>query len=249
MRIGRLGAALLLLSSATAPSRGGEQEVEATVREARQAVMSLSAAKATKRPFESYFQNLIQETREPTAALQLGSGTLIDARGFVVTAFHVVDGAERITGRFEDGRNRELRIVGSDADRDVALLRFASFQGEILRPVPLGESASLELGRTVLALGNALGMGVSATSGVVSALGRDLSATAVSYRFGDLIQTNAGIHPGNSGGPLLDSSGKLVGINNAWQRSATHVGFAIPIDAVKPRIAEWIQISLTEDRR
>lgn len=247
MRIGRLGAVVLLLSSGGAPSRGGEREFEATVREARHAVMSLSAAKASKRPFESYFQNLIQETRESTAALQLGSGTLIDARGFVVTAFHVVDGAERITGRFEGGRDLALRVVGSDADRDIALLRFVSPPGESLRPVPLGESASLEIGRTVLALGNALGMGVAATSGVVCALGRDLSESEVSYRFGDLIQTDAAIHPGNSGGPLLDGSGELVGINNAWQRSATNVGFAIPIDAVKRRIAEWIRISLAED--
>ena len=73
------------------------------------------------------------------------------------------------------------------------------------------------------------------------------SESEVSYRFGDLIQTDAAIHPGNSGGPLLDGSGELVGINNAWQRSATNVGFAIPIDAVKRRIAEWIRISLAED--
>jgi S1-C subfamily serine protease len=163
-----------------------------------------------------------------------GSGVIIDASGLVLTNAHVVEGADTISVRLSDGREVRADLVGASPRNDVALVRLRETDG--LRPAALGSSAALRVGDQVVAIGNALGLGEtpSVTTGIVSATGRELSDGEVTLE--NLIQTDAAINRGNSGGPLLNSLGEVVGINTAGIPAGENLGFAIEIDAVKPLI-------------
>ena len=154
-----------------------------------------------------------------------GTGIVLSAEGDVLTNAHVVEGA-RTVRIFLPGADegREAQVVGTDEREDLALLRLADTKG--LVPAQLGTSAAVRLGDQVLAIGNALGLkgGLSVTQGIVSGLGRSEGALA------GLIQTDAALNPGNSGGPLVDTAGRVVGINTAVRGDAQSIGFAIPID-------------------
>ncbi len=163
----------------------------------------------------------------------LGTGFIIDPAGLVLTNYHVVAPqpwnrvAGGITARLSDGREFPARVIGTDEKLNVALLRI---EGE--RPFPsatLGDSAHLEIGEWVMAVGNPFGIETSVTVGVVSGTGRVLGAGPYDH----FIQTDAGIHAGNSGGPLLNLHGKVVGMNAAVRSSAQGIGFATPINMLK----------------
>ena len=171
-----------------------------------------------------------------------GTGFLVREDGFVVTNFHVVEGALNIRVLTADGRRFEARVAGGDPEADLAVLKVGA-RG--LPVVPLGDSSGLDLGEPVVAIGFALALqgGPSVTSGIVSALGRtiqaaDPNAPGGGRTYEDLIQTDAAINPGNSGGPLVDLGGKVVGINTAGVRAAEaeNIGFAIAIDRARPVI-------------
>jgi len=171
-----------------------------------------------------------------------GTGFVVRADGFVVTNFHVVEGALNIRVVTADGRRFEARVVGGDPEADLAVLKVGARD---LPVVPLGNSGRLELGERVVAIGFALALqgGPSVTSGIVSALGRtiqaaDPNAPGGGRTYEDLIQTDAAINPGNSGGPLVDLAGRVVGINTAGVRAAEaeNIGFAIAIDRARPVI-------------
>jgi S1-C subfamily serine protease len=165
-----------------------------------------------------------------------GSGVIIDDAGLVLTNAHVVEGADTISVRLADGREVRADLVGASTSNDVALVRLREAGG--LQPAVLGSSAALRVGDQVVAIGNALGLGdtPSVTTGIVSATGRTLSDGDVTL--GNLIQTDAAINRGNSGGPLLNSLGEVVGINTAGIPAGENLGFAIEIDAVRPLIDE-----------
>jgi serine protease Do len=176
-----------------------------------------------------------------------GTGFVIRADGFLVTNFHVVEGALNIRVVTEDGRRFDARVVGGDPDADLAVLKVAARD---LPTVALGDSERLELGERVVAIGFALALqgGPSVTSGIVSALGRtieaaDPNAPGGGRTYEDLIQTDAAINPGNSGGPLVDLAGRVVGINTAGVRAAEaeNIGFAIAINRVRPVIEAAIR--------
>lgn len=153
-----------------------------------------------------------------------GSGFIIDPDGSILTNHHVIEGAERITVKLSDGRTLRARVVGADPDTDVALIKV---DGERSLPVaPLGDSSSLRMGEWVCAIGNPLGYEHSVTVGVVSFLGRKLFDASLD----NYIQTDAAINFGNSGGPLLNSRGEVVGINSAISSRASNIGFAVPIN-------------------
>jgi serine peptidase DegS len=164
----------------------------------------------------------------------LGSGVVIDRRGYVVTNWHVIRGAEEIRVQLADGRVATPQIVGSDPDTELALLRIDLPD---LPSIALGRSDGLQVGEVVLAIGNSLGLSQTVTMGIVSATGRgQLGIT----EFEDFIQTDAAINVGNSGGALVNSRGELVGINTATISAAPRdstmpegIGFAIPVNLVR----------------
>jgi serine protease Do len=174
-------------------------------------------------PFES-----AQPKRDGDSARRgEGTGFIIDADGSILTNQHVIDGAERITVRLSDGRNLLARVVGSDPDTDVALVKVDGQAG--LPVAPLGDSSALRMGEWVCAIGNPLGYEHTVTVGVVSYLGRKLFDASLD----NYIQTDAAINFGNSGGPLINSRGEVIGINAAISSRASNIGFAVPINGAR----------------
>lgn len=161
-----------------------------------------------------------------------GSGMVIDADGLVLTNAHVVAGANKITVALYDGRTIDADLVGRSTANDVALVRLRDKSG--LQPVNLGDSSKLQVGDAVVAVGNALNLGATptVTTGIVSALNRSLDADT-NVRLDNLIQTDAAINKGNSGGPLVDANGDVVGVNTAIASEAQNIGFALSINNVK----------------
>jgi S1-C subfamily serine protease len=171
-----------------------------------------------------------------------GSGVVIDRAGIILTNFHVVEGAAQVTVKFqEDGRDDlEGEVIGAVVEQDLAIIRV---DADDLVPMEIGRSSDLRLGDEVIAIGFPLGLGPTVTSGIVSAVGRTITASNGNGRSGELqnlLQTDAAINPGNSGGPLIDVEGRLVGINTAAVQAgaAENIGFSIPIDEALPVIEE-----------
>jgi serine protease Do len=169
-----------------------------------------------------------------------GSGFIIDPSGYILTNYHVIEGADRLTVTLSDGRAFRATVVGIDPAIDVALLRIPS--SEPLPVAPLGRSETLRVGEWVCAIGNPLGYVHSVTVGVVSFLGRKVFDPSLDW----LIQTDAAITFGNSGGPVINSRGEVVGMATAISTVASNIGFAIPIDqitAVLPQLQEHGRVS------
>jgi S1-C subfamily serine protease len=172
-----------------------------------------------------------------------GSGFVLDEGGHIVTNQHVVEGANEVSVRFSGGARRNARIVGEDPSTDVAVLKVDAPQ-DTLRPLTLGDSDSLEVGEPVIAMGNPLNVGLSVTTGIVSGIGRPIKAPN-NYTIDGAVQTDAAISSGNSGGPLLDSRGTVIGINSQVASGgstgvAQGVGFAVPINTVKNVVRQLI---------
>ena len=176
-----------------------------------------------------------------------GTGFIWDRRGHIVTNYHVVQGGNAFSVTLADGSVYEATSVGSDPYKDIAVLRIEA-PSDQLRPVDLGNSAALVVGQKVLAIGNPFGLDQTLTTGVISALNREIRSVA-GTTITNVIQTDASINPGNSGGPLLDSSGRLIGINTSiysTSGSSAGIGFAVPVSAVLrdvPQIVEKGHVS------
>ncbi len=168
----------------------------------------------------------------------LGSGFVWSSDGIIVTNNHVVEGASRIGVIFNDGTQVPARLIGVDPDSDLAVLRI---DAKKLAAAPIGTSADLMIGETVVAVGNPFGLSGTVTTGVVSALGRSVPSKEAGRTFTDFIQTDASINPGNSGGPLLNIEGKVVGINTAILGNAQGIGFAIPVDRARKVIQDLLR--------
>jgi S1-C subfamily serine protease len=170
-----------------------------------------------------------------------GSGFVWDKEGHIISNFHVVREAGAIEIVLRDGKSYEAKVVGSDPDHDIAVLKIAA-PAAALVPVKVGTSADLQVGQFVFAIGNPFGLDISLSSGVVSALGRSIMSLSRRPIF-DVIQTDAAINPGNSGGPLLDSAGRLIGINTSIVSASggySGVGFAVPVDTVRRVVPQLI---------
>ena len=171
-----------------------------------------------------------------------GTGFIWDESGLIVTNFHVVQGANKITIELQSNTSYQASVVGSAPEKDIALLKIDA-PNEDLQPLPLGDSESLAVGRKVLAIGNPFALDTTLTVGVVSALGREIKSIT-NRTIKNVIQTDAAINPGNSGGPLLNSNGQLVGVNTAIYSptgASAGIGFAIPVNAVKLIIPQLIE--------
>ncbi len=171
-----------------------------------------------------------------------GSGFVWDIDGHVVTNYHVIRNASSAKVTLADNTSWQARLVGYEPDKDLAVLKIDAPQSH-LKPLPIGESANLQVGQKVFAIGNPFGLDRTLTTGVISGLGREIES-ASGRPIEGVIQTDAAINPGNSGGPLLDSAGRLIGVNTAiYSPSGTSagIGFAVPVDIVNQFVPELIR--------
>jgi S1-C subfamily serine protease len=170
-----------------------------------------------------------------------GAGILIDANGTILTNYHVVENAIKVTVSFEKGKTVEAQVVGKDPSNDLAILRIHP-DGLSLHPLTLGDSSSAQVGDPVYAIGNPFDLQRTLTTGVVSALQRQITAPN-GFAINNVLQTDAPINPGNSGGPLLDALGRVIGINSQIETGGSGggsvgIGFAVPINTAKSEIAQ-----------
>jgi len=167
----------------------------------------------------------------------LGSGMVVHEDGYVITNAHVIKGSEKIKVVFSDGSEFEANIISGDESKDLAVLKIPV--NKKLPFIHLGRSNDLMIGETVVAIGNPYGYANTVTSGVVSAVGRDIQV-AEGFWLRGLIQTDAPINPGNSGGPLLNINGELIGVNTAVRAEAENIGFAIPVDMLVDNLSHML---------
>ena len=183
---------------------------------------------------------------EPTKQVNgMGTGVVIDPRGYILTNNHVVDGVRQINVTFADRRKYVAKVVAFDPRTDLAVIRVRTSQ--LLPTITVGTSSDLMPAETVVAVGNAYGYEHTVTVGIVSALHRDVQVSET-QAYDDLIQTDASINPGNSGGPLLNIDGEMIGVNVAVRAGAQGIGFAIPVDSAMEVAARLISIEETENR-
>jgi serine protease Do len=252
MRITAIVATVILAGVSIAPAADSDPEtsrvtrrtpVVEVVERTRDSIVNLSstarAIKSVRSPlgfgiFEEIFQI-------PTESTNLGSGFVIHPGGYIVTNAHVVARATELTVTLANQEEYEADIVASDVERDLAVIKIKPRAGQVLKPIPWGRSDDLMIGETAIAIGNPVGLRHTVTTGVISALDRDVQySQRVVYR--NLIQTDASINPGNSGGPLLNIHGQLIGINTAIRGDAQNIGFAIPVDQLREVLPEMLDI-------
>jgi S1-C subfamily serine protease len=170
-----------------------------------------------------------------------GSGFVIDKSGHVVTNYHVVAGAKTVQVSFSDNDQMDARVVGTDPSTDIAVLKIKNAEGRALAPIPLGDSDAVQVGDAVVAIGNPFGLERTVTAGIVSALQRRITAPN-GFQIDEAIQTDAAINHGNSGGPLLNADGNVIGVNAQIESESggnVGIGFAIPVNTVR-EVAEQL---------
>jgi len=198
---------------------------------AREAVVAISTADRIVDPWTR------RSYEQPAGT---GSGFIYDGAGHIVTNDHVIRGRSSATVALADGRTFPARLVGRDPANDLAVLRIEG--RELPEPLPMGHSRDLQVGQEVLAIGNPFGLDWTLTTGIVSALDRELPGERGTIR--GLIQTDAAINPGNSGGPLLDSAGRIIGVNTAIfspSGASAGIGFAVPVGTVRRVVPQLIE--------
>jgi len=223
-------------ADASSPNPGSYHEA---VQKSMPAVVNIFTSKNTQQPlvkkdkksnsdpFFQFFNGYSDE--EPISSL--GSGVLVSPEGIIITNHHVINDADQIEVALFDGRKLKAKMIGSDPETDIAVLKIDA--SNLPTPITLGKIDSVHVGDVVLAIGNPFGVGETVTSGIVSAMGRDHVGINT---FENFIQTDAAINPGNSGGALIDTHGSLIGINTAIYSNnggSMGIGFAIPINLAK----------------
>jgi S1-C subfamily serine protease len=208
-------------------------------------VVHITATTKVAQPADPFFGTPggTQESRS------IGSGFVIDKSGHIVTNAHVVAGASSVEVSFSNNESLNAKVVGQDPATDVAVLQVKA-ASRALRALPLGNSDTVQVGDEVVAIGNPLGYDRSVTSGIVSAVGRSIQAPNQYSTIGHVIQTDAALNHGNSGGPLLDADGRVIGVNSQIAPSASGanigIGFAIPINTVREVAAQLIKYGKVE---
>ena len=216
-------------------------------------IASTQTIKTTSNPFKNFqfppgspFEDMFKEFNRPTEreATSLGSGFIIDKKGIVVTNNHVIQGAEEIIVSVNGSTEYKAKVIGTDPYMDLAILQIES--NEKFKPVSFGNSDKSRVGDWVIAIGNPFGFGGSVTSGIISSRNRDIGLT----RYDDFIQTDASINQGNSGGPLFNLNGEVIGINTAiiapGQSGSIGIGFAIPSNPASKVINQLLEFGETK---
>ncbi|MFO0996465.1 MAG: DegQ family serine endoprotease [Alphaproteobacteria bacterium] len=256
--IGGMVASLLL--AGTAPARTAPENFADLAEKLLPSVVNISTSQTVKgaqrgpdmpqfppgSPFEEFFKDFFerrgQQDNQPRRATSLGSGFIIDPTGYVVTNNHVIEGADEINVILNDDKSLPAKVIGKDSKTDLALLKVES-----PKPLPAtrwGDSNVLRVGEWVIAIGNPFGLGGSVTAGIVSARGRDIHAGP----YDDFIQTDASINKGNSGGPMFNMKGEVIGVNTAIYSpsgGSIGIGFAIPSSQVRPVIQQLREFGRT----
>jgi S1-C subfamily serine protease len=223
---------------ASDPSAGGGRTVQDIYRDEGPGVAFVQA--------EGVSESSVFGQEEGTAT---GSGFVVDKDGTILTNAHVVEGADEVTVSFEEGGDSiDAEVKGVDPDTDLAVLKIDPGAVEDLTVMPLGDSSEIDVGDPVVAIGNPFGLQRTVTTGIVSALQRQIDAPS-GFSISNVIQTDASINPGNSGGPLLDAQGRVIGINSqiatGGGQGSVGIGFAVPVNTAKdllPRLREGKEI-------
>jgi len=235
-RLAAIGLALLaVLPIAVAAQPVRRTPVVEVAEKVSPAVVNISA-ESIVREVDPFFGGIFGGHRRRTQSL--GSGLIIDPSGIVVTNAHVIEGASRIVVTTLDGQELEAKVLGSDRDSDLAVLKV---EAKGLPARPLGKSSDLMIGETVVAIGNPFGLSHTVTAGVLSARGRTVPTESGERVFTDFLQTDASINPGNSGGPLCNLAGDVIGINSAIVSGASGIGFAIPADRAQRVVGDLLR--------
>lgn len=237
-------AVISLVSSIASNSLGEEvgrrpSEVVAAVRKASPSVVNIHGQKTVARE---------RERGEPDGTRRvngMGTGVIVDPRGYIITNHHVVDGVRQIQVTLASGRETVARLVAHDPKTDLAIIKIPS--DNRMPVITIGRSNDLEPGETVVAVGNAYGYEHTVTKGIISALHRSVQVNEA-QKYDNLIQTDASINPGNSGGPLLNIDGEMIGINVAVRVGAQGIGFALPVDEVMNIAAHLLSVRRLENR-
>jgi len=223
------------------PQAAAPGSLSAAAKKAAPAVVSINTSKAAQlnpRSNDPWFRFFFGDQDPDQPQVGLGSGVIVSVDGYILTNNHVVDGADEIDVTLNDGRHARGKVIGTDPDTDLAVLKVDL---DKLPVIVLGNSDALQVGDQVLAIGNPFGVGQTVTSGIVSALGRNQLGINT---FENFIQTDAAINPGNSGGALVDVYGNLEGINTAiYSRSggSMGIGFAIPVTTAKQVLEDIVK--------
>ena len=232
----------LLPLQAAEPDARRDATVEA-VKKVMPSVVNIATEEVV--PIRDPMENLFREFfdpyyrhRQPNTQFSLGSGVIIDEEGYIVTNFHVVGRARRVSVRLYDGRELEADKVAVSPSTDVALIRIRAKPGEKFKAIQFAKDDDLLLGETVLALGNPFGLGGSVSKGILSSKTRRPPTENEPLDVADWLQTDAAINPGHSGGPLVNLNGELIGINVAVLNQAQGIGFAIPVRRVSEKLGE-----------
>lgn len=214
---------------------GLEHALEAAAATIRPSVVSITSARHVEATLPGFLRGFRGSNGEVRG---MGSGVILDEEGLILTNNHVVEHAETLIVRLDDDREFEARIVGRDPKTDIAVIRILA---EDLKPAKLGDSNRVRVGQWVLAAGSPFGLPRSVTAGIVSAMGRGSMGIA---DYGDFIQTDAAVNQGNSGGPLIDLQGRVVGVNTAIvskDGGSNGIGFAIPINLVSNVVGQLVK--------
>jgi S1-C subfamily serine protease len=255
-----LGGGVVVAVIAAAGDLGSSQTTVTTLQAAPAAPSNASQLTRGLTPHEVYVRDapgvafvtstIVQRTESPfnlfggesqRQGQATGSGIVISSNGTILTNYHVVENAIKVTVSFEKGKTVEAQVVGKDPSNDLAVLKIPT-DGLTLHPLTLGDSSAVTVGDPVYAIGNPFDLQRTLTTGVISALQREITAPN-GFAINNVLQTDAPINPGNSGGPLLDAGGRVIGINSQIETGGTGggsvgIGFAVPINTAKSEIAQ-----------
>jgi putative serine protease PepD len=244
-----LAAVAVGIASYVAVTHGSSKTVvrEVTVSSGTPTAATASGGASAASVYQSAYKGVVEITVETNSspyggqAEAQGSGFVYDNAGHIITNEHVAEGANSISVRFWNGATYKASVVGSDPSTDVAVIK-VNAPASILDPIELGDSSALQVGQTVVAIGSPYGLEETVTEGIVSALHREMTAPN-NFTIADSIQTDAAINHGNSGGPLLDLSGRAIGINSQIKSNTgenTGIGFAVPSNTVKSIVSQLL---------
>ena len=234
--------ALATPAATQAPAARTALSINDIYKRAASGVVQVTSTTIVNVPADPFFGNLFPQRQRQEV---LGSGFVVDKAGHIVTNYHVVDGAEGVRVSFSNGSSMKATVVGSDPSSDLAVLKIDA-SSRALTPLPLGDSDEMKVGDPVVAIGNPFGLDRTVTAGIVSAIQRAIPAPN-GYTIDHVIQTDAAINHGNSGGPLLNGRGEVIGVNSQIETGDSGVsgnvgvGFAIPSNTVKTVIAQLIR--------